>query len=520
MLRIASIITFTCVLFALGLNAQIDKQGLPLTWSQNTNTTTNNTWRALPTFDILSLLAEDELDEENKLMPFRFAIATQVNFSTSNSGRWTNYPNGDRLWILAVESSQATNLNVTFGRFNIPQGGKVYVYNGNKTDFIGPLAAKSNGTQEFTILPLDGSKLIIEYYEPYSGRGQGDIFISHITQGYKNLSASADQLGVCRQTLSNANGDRLVNNLSASTALLLVDRGQRITTGSMLNNTRNDGKPLLLTSATSLLGDPENWVIVFGLNESNCGNEQNIDCWDKALSGAEVLSVDQHSGLALLELSEKPRTAWGVFYAGWSSDEPKADNYVAVQHAFGVAQSYSTVQKDLAAIDWLGLQVASVSRWSRGNTFPGSIGSPLYSSSGTLTGAFIGGNSNCSNTGVDYIGLLHTAFPKFRSFLDPVDSEKGNIEGFYPIFIETENREDEMAEIFVFPNPASNFIYIQNESDEEISQVLFYDMSGRVVNLERPNLPTIDVSGLPDGVYELQIISASKKSRARIIVKH
>lgn len=520
MLRIACAISFICSFCALQLNAQIDKQGFPLTWNQTTNSTTNNIWRTLPSFDVLELMAEDEIDQTNKVMPFRFAYATPVNYSTSNSGRWTNYPNGDRIWILALESGQASSLNVTFDQFSIPVGGKVYVYNGDKSDFIGPIPAKRIGSQEFTILPLQGNRIIIEYYEPYAGRGQGDISLSYVAQGYKDINSTSAEFAPCSERLINAQGDKFVGNLSASTVLLLVDRGQRITTGAMLNNTSSDGTPLLLTSSNSLFGDPENWVIVFGLNNENCPGTGDIECWDRALSGARVLAVDPKTGLALLELSERPRTSWGVYYAGWSNSEPAHDHYVSIQHAFGTNQTYSSVAKDLNVIDWFGLEVAPISNWATGNTFQGSIGSPIFNSKGMIAGGFIGGNSVCGEGGVDYYGLLYTAYPTFNEFLDPVSSSKNSVDGFYPIFVDREKNEDAQVEIFVFPNPASDFIYIQNQSDDEIEQVLFFDNTGRLVNQARPNLPTINVTELPNGIYEVQVISGGKRTHSRVMIRH
>lgn len=520
MLRIACAISFICSFCALQLNAQIDKQGFPLTWNQTTNSTTNNIWRTLPSFDVLELMAEDEIDQTNKVMPFRFAYATPVNYSTSNSGRWTNYPNGDRIWILALESGQASSLNVTFEQFSIPVGGKVYVYNGDKSDFIGPIPAKRIGSQEFTILPLQGNRIIIEYYEPYAGRGQGDISLSYVAQGYKDINSTSAEFAPCSERLINVQGDKFVGNLSASTVLLLVDRGQRITTGAMLNNTSSDGTPLLLTSSNSLFGDPENWVIVFGLNNESCPSTGDIECWDRALSGARVLAVDPKTGLALLELSERPRTSWGVYYAGWSNSEPTHDHYVSIQHAFGTNQTYSSVAKDLNVIDWFGLEVAPISNWATGNTFQGSIGSPIFNSKGMIAGGFIGGNSVCGEDGVDYYGLLYTAYPTFSEFLDPVSSSKNSVDGFYPIFVDREKNEDAQVEIFVFPNPASDFIYIQNQSDDEIEQVLFFDNTGRLVNQARPNLPTINVTELPNGIYEVQVISGGKRTHSRVMIRH
>lgn len=508
------------VLFLHG-TAQIEKVGLPLTWNDNPNTIVNNTWRDVPSFDLLSILAEDYTDQEDKVMPFRFAYATAVHYTPSNSGRWTNHVNGDRVWVLGLESVQALSMNLTFGNFDIPQGAKLYVYNEGRTDFVGPITSKSNRPNvELTLLPLKGRKIIVEYYEPYNARGQGDFQIDYVVQGYRDIPALAGMIAPCMRLVHGVGQNKLITDMASSTTMMIVDGGQRITTGSLLNNTVSDGTPLVLTSANSLYGNPESWVFVFGLNSGTCSISDNVECWDQALSGGRVLKVDPSTGLALLELSEKPRTGWGVYYAGWTNTPKPADHYISFQHALGLPLSFSTYAGSSAVADWFGLDVMRVERWGEGNTFPGSIGSPLFNAEGKLIGAFIGGGASCHDDSEDdYYGLISSAWASFEPYLNPAGASKSTMEGFYPIFIENNYTGKEDRKILVFPNPAADFLYFQNETNELIQRVVFTDVTGRMVELSRPDLPILNIDFLPSGVYDVRVYLESSVMSERIIVR-
>lgn len=516
-----SSILVLCLFVQLVLSAQIDKQGLPLTWNDNLSALVNNSWVEVPTFDLLSVLAQDNIDQEDKVMPFRFAFATPVQYAPQNGGRWTNYPNGDRVWILALEATQATSLNIVFSSFEIPSGARLYVYNESRTDFVGPLTSSNNRVNaETTLLPLKGRRVIVEYYEPFATRGLGSFQISHIVQGYRDIPALAQMIAPCMEEATVNSSEKAMVDLAAASSLMIVDRGQRITTGALLNNTLSDGTPLMLTSANALFGDPESWVFVFGLNYSECSVEGNIECWDKALSGAKVLRVDPATGMALLELVQTPKTEWGVFYAGWTRNPAPMDHFFSFQHALGLPLSFSSFAGSSEVKNWYGLDVMEVDGWAVGNTFPGSIGSPLFSVSGEIVGTYIGGSAKCNNEESDYFGLIETAWPSFAEFLNPTGTAKNSMEGFYPIFLEPATQAAvEEKRVIVFPNPASEFLYFQNQSDEIILKVTFIDMTGRVVELSRPNLPILDIQFLPAGVYDVQVQLETSSLRERIIIR-
>ncbi|QEE51070.1 hypothetical protein FUA48_16245 [Flavobacterium alkalisoli] len=52
---------------------------------------------------------EDKIATDAKTPLYEFAILTDVDYTTTNSGTWTELPNGDRVWKLRFTSDNAKN---------------------------------------------------------------------------------------------------------------------------------------------------------------------------------------------------------------------------------------------------------------------------------------------------------------------------------------------------------------------------------------------------------------------------
>lgn len=55
-----------------------------------------------------------------------------------------------------------------------------------------------------------------------------------------------------------------------------------------------------------------------------------------------------------------------------------------------------------------------------------------------------------------------------------------------------------------------NWIYIQTTDDEALPEVLIHDASGRSVRRFKPQIPTVDLDGLPEGFYTITFILDEK----------
>ncbi|MBK9458805.1 MAG: T9SS type A sorting domain-containing protein [Sphingobacteriales bacterium] len=64
------------------------------------------------------------------------------------------------------------------------------------------------------------------------------------------------------------------------------------------------------------------------------------------------------------------------------------------------------------------------------------------------------------------------------------------------------------SKISLYPNPATNFVHIENSGSQQIKQLTVVDIDGRTMISEMPNShsPTLSVQNLPVGVYYCQIV--------------
>jgi len=106
-----------CIFDVTVLNAQVSRSGEPVSWDLLEDLTENLNIISFENIDANALLAEDVIETEDKDIPLRFAQKQVVDLNLVNSGRWTNLPNGDRIWILGIHSEGAKALSVTFDVF-------------------------------------------------------------------------------------------------------------------------------------------------------------------------------------------------------------------------------------------------------------------------------------------------------------------------------------------------------------------------------------------------------------------
>lgn len=203
-------------------------------------------------------------------------------------------------------------------------------------------------------------------------------------------------------------------------ALILVD-GVRWCTGSLINTTCNDDRPLLLTADHCLNGHDaisnpsmNNWSFYWNYEEPNCTSEGAAPIL--STTGAIVVANNNSSDFALLSLTEDPKHKNGVtpYYLGWDRSSSAGSGGVIIHHPRGDVKKIAT---------YTGTPINSFcmnnNYWQTGVIattnghsllLPGSSGSPLINSSKKVIGQLLGpGNPtlcpeyNCENTGPQQI---------------------------------------------------------------------------------------------------------------------
>jgi hypothetical protein len=86
--------------------------------------------------------------------------------------------------------------------------------------------------------------------------------------------------------------------------------------------------------------------------------------------------------------------------------------------------------------------------------------------------------------------------------------------GSYPLSINNENS----FSFEIYPNPSSDFIYLNSSNNLLDYHVNVYDIFGKIVVNNLRNINKIDIAHLPNGQYLLNINSEGK-IQSEIIIK-
>jgi len=516
-LEMKRLLTIFAVIASWGsLWSQVSKEGSPLSWNSGLVAGMIFQHETLPPLNSAQLLQEDMANAGFKGLPFRFAQRVEVDFSTDRNGEWRNLANGDRIWLLSLHCENALALSVEFSRLILPPGGSLYLYNGSRSDFAGPFTHRHS--REHIALgtaPLGGNTLVIEYYEPFAGRGHGEVIISSVARSYRDINTIPVFPGSdCAVRVYP--GENSLAALSDAVLLIMTDHGQRALTGTLINNTRHDGSPYVLTAIQGLIGDPESLVFVQGVKQG-CSNGEV--CWDKFLSGASIVHQNPSTGITLLKLLEAPSRSWSSYVAGWSLREPQQEWHTSLQHAFGAPLTASRYLGRPIESTWLSFSSLQVGEWNLGNTYTGSLGSPLFNARNELVGVFTGGGNTCAQSPGDHFGSLSHAWAGLGTFLDPMSENTSALPGFYPVFERDATNTNSHDGLVIFPNPAIDRIYVQNESDEPINELVLRDAQGRLSRQWTPDLPYVEVSDLPAGLYILTIRQNTRASHHQVVIR-
>ena len=408
------------LLFATTLHAQINQGGMPLTY-QNDKMEWQMPTITTPGFDVNALLAEDEVMHASKDTPYRFGKNFTLGRNLNNSGQWHDLPSGDRVWLLRISSPGAYSLNLTFDMFELPVGGRLYVYSDDYTHVLGAYTHENNNPEGgFGTYPIPGDQIIIEYYEPASASGSTLLQLENVTHAYRDLDVVARGIGdsgACNNNVVCPEGDDWRDEIN-SVAMIVVN-GNGICTGSLINNTANDGHPYFLTANHCLGGSVSNWVFRFNWQSTTCvGN--NVGTF-QTVSGSQLLSSGAGTDYALLRINNGAPvpTSYDPYYAGWDATGINPTTQVAIHHPRGDLKKISFDVNPAGTANYGGAVCWRIFNWEDGTTEPGSSGSPLFDQNKRVIGQLYGGQATCSNNVNDYYGKFDLTYPNICQWIAP-----------------------------------------------------------------------------------------------------
>jgi len=402
---------------------------------------------AVPAIDRVAISAEDQQRRRNGDAP-RFAIPFAVAADPATHGTWEQLDATWSLWRLRLHAPNSSHVNLGIGDFAMPPGARCMVYEANYTDVLRPFdAADHSPTGELWTPIVAGEQIVAEVYVPTTLRPQVRCRIVQVGAGYRFFGAGDDALGApegsgsCNIDVVCPQGAPWVAEIPAIAAI--STGGSLFCSGSMINNTAQDGRNFFLTAyhcgITS--GNAASLVCYWNYRETTCGGGgANLS---QFTTGSTWRAGWSTSDFTLVELNSAPNAAWGITHAGWNRGTSNAPSTAAtaIHHPSGDAKKISFEYQATAVTSYGGTSVPGngshvrVIDWDDGTTEGGSSGSPLFDQNRRIIGQLHGGSAACGNNSSDWYGRFASSWTgggantsRLSNWLDPLATGQTTID--------------------------------------------------------------------------------------------
>lgn len=370
----------------------------------------------MPAFDVNALRAQDEINKDNKNIPYRFGYVHFTDITPDNAGNWTELDNGDRVWRVGITSAGAYSLNLAFEKISLPEGAKLFVYNTDYSVVLGAFTQKhisADGT--FATELVDGQSVIIELYEPKAAQNQSRLKLTSVVHRYRDLDGFiAKSFGQSGNCMNNVNCPAYTAYSDNKRSVVCLVNGGEFCTGALINNTCNDGTPYVLTANHCGSSGFGSWVFRFNWEAPGCTNPGSSPA-SQSISGGTQRAASAGSDMSLVQINSAVPANFNAYFSGWDRNDVPANNTYGIHHPSGDIKKISFTTGNTSTGNFGGATCWKTGTWTDGVTEPGSSGSPLFNQSGQIVGQLYGGPSDCSaegnaTNGVDYYGKLFTSW--------------------------------------------------------------------------------------------------------------
>jgi lysyl endopeptidase len=361
--------------------------------------------------------------EAAKLDPLHFAAAVPVNLDTA-AGSWDEPVAGIARWRLRLRSDGASSLSLRLEALQLPAGAALRYSGLSGEDLQGPFGGEVG---EVLWLPLvRAEQALLEATMPAAQRDRFALHIAEVFHGYRGF-ASGD--GVDAKGQFGNSGSCNVNAICEESrwgaqlrsVVLLTRDNSALCTGTLVNNLRQDGRPLILTANHCGIRSSNIASVraYFNVQKAACSGTSDGPI-NQVIGARRFLARDTNSDFTLIELANAPPASFNAFYAGWdarSGITPQSGS--SIHHPAGDDKKISlyssaarSVENQLIGSAGNSFQVdAWEVRWSSGTTQQGSSGAALWDQNGRAVGMLSGGGASCATPNEpDYFGRLERAW--------------------------------------------------------------------------------------------------------------
>lgn len=444
-ISIQKLLVIAFLVLANGVFAQIQHGGEPYQWKDKKVDLSTINFIETAVLNMDEVQAEDAVTDQYKETPYRFGMDTEVNYNFFTEGTLEVLSNGDKLWRLGIHCPEATSINFIFGEYDLPEGATVFIWSTDRNEFIGSLTNQNNkGFNKLAVGLVHNDRIVIEYREPANVVKEAKLSLENITHGYRPVinkwkedKGPFGNSGTCNMNVNCEDGDPWQDDKRG--VALIISNGNAHCTGSLINNTNEDGTPYFLTAA-HCDADESNWIFYFNHEYDGCPDSGSAPI-NQSLSGATQLASTSPSDAHLILLSSDVPADYNPYFCGWDNSGDPVQLGVGIHHPAGDVKKISFDDDPLTITQYFTNTPGNFDHWRieawerETTTEPGSSGSPLFDQDHRIIGQLHGGTAACGNSIDDYYGAFHISFPFFSQYLDPSNSGVATLDGFGPFDI-------------------------------------------------------------------------------------
>ena len=367
-------------------------------------------------------------------------------------GDWITTASGEQAWQGELQLEEAGWNTLYFDQYQLSRGDMLLITN-EEGEVRGAFTEANNvASHSLTTAPLYGERLIVYYYPASGERRALPWRLSTVTTalltavgeelppavgGHKGPGSPwfiVKGLECAEATVRHPEVERI-----ARSEILLVVRGRFFSSGTLINNSRQDGEALVLTAAHCLNNSyacrdldyvrqsAEQSVFYFNYF-SPTGDPLINGIEEQTLAGAELVAYNEEHDMCLLRITGvKPDVPQGQcaippsyrpYLAGWNAERDFPVPVIGIHHPKASVRRYNRANEkpplenyDMASVPvrWVNSHL-HIKKWDVGTTAGGSSGSGLFDKNHHLIGALTGGSSYCGTPYNDYYYALSEAF--------------------------------------------------------------------------------------------------------------
>jgi len=383
--------------------------------------------------NFVSIDKSNIINNELHPMVLKYADEYKVNINLIDDANKIANTN-NTLFYLGIYSENAKAIACSFDKFNLTENSKMFIYNEDRSMFIGAFNSKNNnpsGTLSTAV--VKGDKIIIELSIPNDEIKDVKLNLSSISHDFLDLMNFHNTRDTDRVDCNDNVACSSANNWGDQVdAVVLVSSNGGVCSAALVNNTAQDLTPYILYAAHCNGGGSSTVYFNYQANSCSGNNPGNYN----TMSGTQNLAIGNfnNNDYALIRLYNNVPSSYNPYYAGWnrSSSNP-GNNVIGIHHADG----------DIKKISYDAYGMSSNGNvwefgYSNGRVIPGSSGSPFFDSNKQIRGmaSYIYTNycspapdCYCSQNYYHGYAKFSSAWNYIDNYLDPINSNVYSLDG-------------------------------------------------------------------------------------------